>query len=189
MKTLIIYAYPHDAGYNHAILESVIKGLPKSYETKIIDLYRENFNPVLFFNSENRRRDLKNDPETEEYRDLLTWSEHVIFIFPIWWGGMPAILKGFIDRVFAKGFAYDYAGIAPIGHLKGKTAWIITTNDTPKMYSVLMQHDYGRVLKKQVLKMCGFKKVKLDSYYYLRNSSLAQREKFLTKIELSSSKL
>ena len=52
--------------------------------------------------------DLAKVAEMEKYRDLVTWADHLIFIFPIWWSGMPAILKGFIDRVFVADFAYSY---------------------------------------------------------------------------------
>ena len=52
------------------------------------------------FDDTHKRRDLSTVPDIEKYRNLITWADHIIFIYPIWWGGMPAILKGFIDRVF-----------------------------------------------------------------------------------------
>ncbi len=102
---------------------------------------------------------------------------------------MPAILKGFIDRTFAKGYAYSYKGLLPIGHLKGKKAWIITTNDTPFLYVHLVQKDYGKILSRQVLKMCGIKTIKRSTAYYLRASSLKKRQSFLRKIGLYSQRI
>jgi len=64
---------------------------------------------------ENSGIDLHKDPEMAKYRDLITWADHLIFIFPIWWSGMPAILKGFIDRVFAADFAYSYKKVGYCG--------------------------------------------------------------------------
>ena len=102
MKTLIIYTYPSPTGFNTAILKEVQSNLSKKHEVKTLDLYAENFDPILRFDQEHRRRDLHKDPEMAKYRDLITWADHLIFIFPIWWSGMPAILKSFIDRVFAE---------------------------------------------------------------------------------------
>ncbi|WP_346419166.1 NAD(P)H-dependent oxidoreductase, partial [Listeria monocytogenes] len=74
----------------------------------VIDLYRDRFDPVLLFDEKKRRSDMKRDPETAEYRRIVKNADHLIFIYPLWWGGMPAIMKGFIDRVFAAGEAYTY---------------------------------------------------------------------------------
>ncbi len=101
MKILIIYAHPNHNSFNGAILKQVQANLDRNHEVTLLDLYAEKFNPVLSFDEDHRRRDLEKDPETQTYRELITWADHLIFIFPIWWSGMPAILKGFIDRVFA----------------------------------------------------------------------------------------
>ena len=106
MKTLIIYTHPSPTGFNAAILKEVQSNLSKKHEVKTLDLYAESFDPILRFDQEHRRRDLHKDPEMAKYRDLITWADQLIFIFPIWWSSMPAILKGFIDRVFAADFAY-----------------------------------------------------------------------------------
>lgn len=121
--------------------------------------------------------------ETEVYRDNIIWSDRIVFVFPIWWSGMPAILKGFIDKVFATGFAYDFKGVLPIGHLKGKTAWIINTHDTPVLFANLFQQDYGRVLKKQVLGMCGIKTTKHFVLTSTIRTSLEKRQKWLRTIK------
>lgn len=148
----------------------------------MIDLYQDHFDPVLHFDRKHRRRNLIYDPEIQKYCELIKWSEKIIFIFPIWWSGMPAILKGFIDRVFVKNFAYYYQGLFPIGLLKGRTAWIVNTNDTPMIYVKLFQQDYGNVLKKQCLKMCGIKSIKHTSLYYMRGISQQKRKRFLKRI-------
>lgn len=179
---VIIYAYPNNSGYNSAIFSKVEKNIDPRHDVKVIDLYKENFNPVLYFDDTHKRRNLQFDEEVKKYRDIVAWAEHFIFIFPIWWGGMPAILKGFIDRVFAKGFAYEYKGIVPIGLLKNKTGWIITTHDTPSLYALLVQQDYARVLKKQVLKMCGIAPVKVHTMPFLRYKKEKDRTRFLERV-------
>lgn len=108
MKILIIFTYPNPQGFTGAILKQVQTNLSEAHSVKTLDLYAEQFDPILRFDENQKRRDLAKVPEMEKYRDLVTWADHLIFIFPIWWSGMPAMLKGFIDRVFVAGFAYSY---------------------------------------------------------------------------------
>lgn len=193
MNIAVLYAYPNDNGYNHAILNSVMQGLednPARHSVTVVDLYKENFDPVLRFDENHLRRNLNIDPDTERYRRIITDADLLVFIYPIWWSGMPAILKSFIDRVFSKGFAYVYRGVLPKGLLKGKKAWIITTNDTPGFYARLFEPDYGKVLHHQILKiMCGVTTIKHHQMSYLRRSTPHKRTRFLTKVQNYASKL
>ena len=184
MKVYFIVAYPNKNGLIYAAFEKARQGFQDAgHEIRVTDLYEEKFDPVLVFDEVHKRRDLQFDEETRKYRDNIEWSDHLVFVFPIWWGGMPAILKGFIDRVFSKGFAYDYKGAKPIGHLKNKTAWIINTHDTPALYARLFQQDYGRVLKRQVLSMCGIKTIKHTALPYTRHTDPEERSKWLNEVE------
>lgn len=188
MNILIIYAHPNHQSFNGAILRQVKNHLNSKHQVRILDLYAEKFDPLLHFDEDHLRRDLDKDPEMEKYRQLISWADHLIWIFPIWWGGMPAILKGFIDRVFASGFAYSYKGMGMQGHLKGKTAWIISTHDTPGFVTAFLQ-DYGKVLKNQVLGMCGIKPCQLTSLAYLRGTSYEKRQKMLATIAQQAQKI
>lgn len=188
MKILIIYTHPKHQSFNGAILKQVQNNLSKTHTVKTLDLYAEQFDPVLRFDENHRRRDLDKVAEMEQYRDLVTWADHLIFIFPIWWSGMPAILKGFIDRVFVSGFAYSYKKMGMQGHLQGKSAWIITSHNTPGFLLPFVQ-DYGKILKRQILGMCGIKPCKITSLPYLRATNLEKRQKMLDKIAQQASKI
>ena len=101
MNALIIYAHPNPKSFNHAILTEMQRGLKDGNTTyEVIDLYKDNFNPNLVFNEDIKRSDLMNDVEVKRYQELIKKADHLIFIYPIWWYGTPAILKGFLDRVF-----------------------------------------------------------------------------------------
>ncbi|MGR8827572.1 NAD(P)H-dependent oxidoreductase [Leuconostoc citreum] len=190
MKILVISAYPNRVGFNYAIKRKVLNNINnEKNEVTEIDLYEQGFDPVLRFDENNRRRDLVNEPYTASYRNLVKSADFFIFIYPIWWGGMPAIMKGFIDRVFVKGFAYKYNGISPVGLLGGKKAWIITTNDTPFLYAKIFYQDYGKVLKNQVLKMCGIKTIKHSQLYFVRHSTEKKRLDFLSTLSLFAKKI
>jgi NAD(P)H dehydrogenase (quinone) len=180
MNIYLILAYPNHDGLCYNIYTNVLKGfIEAGHEIRTTDLYEEKFNPVLVFNNEKRRRDLKNDPEMEKYRENIIWANHLVFIYPIWWSGMPAILKGFIDRVFASGFAYEYKGMLVKGFFGGKSAWIINTNDTPYLYAKLFLKDYGNILKKQILALCGIKKIKQITFSGIRFSNRDKIGKWL----------
>lgn len=180
MKILMIYAHPNDKSYNASILETVKENLSSKHELRILDLYKEQFDPVLRFDATHRRRDLANDVAMKHYRDLLVWADQLIFIFPTWWSGMPAILKGFIERVFVAGFAYDNTPRGLKGRLAGK-AWIITTHNTPRIFLPFAQ-DYSKVLKFQILKPCGFKAVKVTQVTRVEYMSDHERKVQLQKI-------
>ena len=107
MNILVIYTYPNHQSFNNAILKAVQDNLSKNHHVNTLDLYEEQFDPILRFDDTHKRRDLSTVPDMEKYRNLITWADQIIFIYPIWWSGMPAMLKGFIDRVFTAGFAYS----------------------------------------------------------------------------------
>ena len=132
MKHLIIYAHPNTASFNHAIKETLVRVLKeKGHEVRVRDLYDMRFDPVL---------------KADDFRDLLAgrvaadiaaeqdhvrWADQLTFIYPVWWGRMPSMAMGYIDRVFSKGFAYDYGPNGPIGLLPGKKACAFSTMGAP----------------------------------------------------------
>lgn len=187
MNILIITAHPNPQSFNAHIINQVQKSINKSHEIQLLDLYAERFDPVLHFDEKHRRRDLIVDSETAKYRDLVTWADQFIFIFPIWWSGMPAILKGFIDRVFVAGFAYTNTKRGLKGNLKGK-AWIITTHNMPGLIVPFAQ-DYGKILKNQVLKACGISPVTISRIASVEKISDQERSKVLNRIIQKAKKL
>ena len=90
-------------------------------------------------------------------RKEIKWADLITFIYPIWWASMPAILKGYIDRVFANGFAYKYENNIPIGLLEGKKALIFNTTGSPSdAYSESgMQDAIKQMANDGILKFCG----------------------------------
>jgi len=184
MNVLIIYTHPNPNSFNHAILEQVEQGLKDgNHSYKVIDLYADNFNPVLVYNEQKKRRDLVNDEETAYYRELINQADYLIFIYPIWWYGPPAMLKGFIDRVFVSGFAYTSKGKLPKGLFTDKSAWVIYTIDSPSWFVKLFRKSIEwKVMKKAVLNFCGVRKIKRTILADVKNSNPAGRQKWLELI-------
>jgi putative NADPH-quinone reductase len=188
MKVVIVFNHPYEKSYCNAILKAVISGLRKSnYEVDIIHLDKENFNPVMTAD------DLKGfvnkspiDPKVIEYKKRLEGASHLIFIFPIWWELMPAMTKGFIDKVIFPGVAYDYK---PNGFMKKKftnmqSITLITTMNTHSFFYRLI---FGNAIKKAFFtgtfwKM-GYKNRKWISLNMVKMVSEQKRKKWLVKIE------
>jgi NAD(P)H dehydrogenase (quinone) len=181
MNVLVVYAHPNPKSFNAAILEQVERGLKDGGHTfTIVDLYKDRFNPVLVYNEHARRRDMKDDPETAHYRELIEWADHLIFIYPVWWYGTPAILKGFFDRVFASGFAYTYEGLVPKGLLRGKSAWVFYTIDSPWWYARFFRRSAEWIaVGVATLKFCGLRPVKRFMFAGVKRTTESRRRKWL----------
>lgn len=129
MKHLIIYAHPNSQSLNGYLKQTVVDHLSYSgHEVKIRDLYQLDFNPVLKLKDLEGQRKGQVAEDVKIEQDYIVWADCMTFIYPIWWTGLPAILKGYIDRVFSYGFAYRYDQGVQKGLLTGKKAVIINTH-------------------------------------------------------------
>ncbi|QED49873.1 NAD(P)H-dependent oxidoreductase [Cytobacillus dafuensis] len=169
MKMLVIYTYPNHKSLNYAFLQKVIRGSnenPNIKELKVLDLYEEDFDPLLVFNEEKRRRDMHTDSATEKYRNQISWADKIVLIYPIWWGRPPAMLLGYIDQLFSSDFAYrDKKGLFPEGLLKGKSVVCVSTMKGPVHYPFLWLNNAHKVLMKRALfNFVGIKKVKFFEF-------------------------
>lgn len=181
-KIAIINGHPNKESFNFGIAEAYKNGaIEAGAEIKEILIADLNFNPNLQFGYQKR---MELEPDLLKAWEMIQWADHLVWIHPVWWGGLPALMKGFIDRLFLPGLAYRYRENSVWWDklLKGKTAHIITTIDQPGWYYWLM---YGRPsvnqLKKSTLEFCGIKPVKVTYLGIIRTSSKEQREIWLKK--------
>ncbi len=161
MKTTILLAHPWHGSFNKAIFDTVVNkltSLNKPYQ--IIDLNKDGFNPVM---TEKElalfSRGQFSDPLVGKYQKMLAETDELVVIFPIWWGDSPAILKGFIDKVMLKGFAYDQGESGLIGKLTHiKKGYVITTSETPTfIYKEHLGNPIDNVFVKIILESIGIK--------------------------------
>jgi NAD(P)H dehydrogenase (quinone) len=102
MKTLIVYCHPVPESFCGFVLAAALKGLKSAgHDVRVLDLYAMGFNPVM---SADERRGyhtpVSNEAPIAEHLEALRWCEALIFVYPTWWYGMPAMLKGWLDRVW-----------------------------------------------------------------------------------------
>ena len=130
-KIVIINGHPNKDAFNFGIAEAFKKGAVNAGgEVNQIIIADLAFNPNLQFNYQKR---IELEPDLLEAWEKIKWADHLVWVHPVWWGGLPAITKGFIDRVFLPGFAFQYRENSVWWDelLKGKTAHIIITLDQP----------------------------------------------------------
>ncbi|PBJ09055.1 NAD(P)H-dependent oxidoreductase [Flavobacterium sp. ACN6] len=182
-KILIINGHPNPESFNFGIAESYKSGAETSGAVvETITIAALNFNPNLKFGYQ-KRTEL--EPDLLESWEKIKRADQLVWIHPVWWGGLPAITKGFIDRLFLPGMAFQYRENSVWWDklLKGKTAHIITTLDQPSWYYRLF---YGRPsvnqLKKSTLEFCGVKPVKVSYIGVIKGSEEKQRKKWLEKV-------
>ena len=187
MKNLIIYCHPNPKSFNYGILETIIQNLKeKGEEVQVRDLYSMNFNPIK---SPQDFIDTKNNtvaPDIKAEQDYLLWSDRIVFIYPVWWMNMPALLKGYIDRVFNYGFAYSY-NFRNLDDFKlaGKKVLVFNTSGAPKIYYLLIKalNAMNKITNTGIFKFCKMKV--LGHYYYggIPRSTDSKRKKILLKIQ------
>ncbi|QNM85533.1 NAD(P)H-dependent oxidoreductase [Polaribacter pectinis] len=183
-KILIINGHPDKESFCYGIHNSYKKGVLKSNaELKEITIRDLDFNLNLEFGY---RKRTELEPDLLEAQEKIKWANHIVWIYPVWWGSYPAILKGFIDRVFLPGFAFQKRenSVWWDKHLTGKSARVISTLDQPAWYyKWINKHPSHTSIKKLTCDFVGIKPVKFTTIGSLRNSKESYREKWLNKIE------
>jgi len=133
MKHLIIYSHPNSKSFCHAILDKVVEVLAaKKHDVVVRDLYALGFDPVLKAGDLADFQSGKIPADIKAEQNYIAWSDIMTIIHPVWWTGLPAMMKGYIDRVFSYGFAYslDASGIVKL--LAGKKVIVFNTLGTPQ---------------------------------------------------------
>lgn len=183
-KILIIQGHPDKESYCYALAQAYMKGaLHSGAEVKTINTGQLDFNPNLAFGYR-KRIDL--EPDLINAQADIRWAEHIVMVYPVWWGMVPAVFKGFIDRVFLPGFAFRKRPNSVWWDklLKGRTARIISTMDQPSWYYWLVYSSpSNKAIKKLTLEFCGIKPVKVTNIGPLRLSKETFRNKWLDKVE------
>ncbi len=183
-KILIINGHPDKESFCFELAKKYLKGAESTKAVcKLINLIDLKFNPILLAGYRERT---ELEPDLLKTQKDILETDHLVFVYPTWWGTYPAILKGFFDRVFLPGFAFKYRENSLLWDklLKGKTARLIVTMDTPKWYYSLVYKSPGHhSIKKGVLEFCGIKPVKITSFGPIKTSDETKRKKWLNEIE------
>ncbi|MBK8162962.1 MAG: NAD(P)H-dependent oxidoreductase [Gammaproteobacteria bacterium] len=189
MKVLVILGHPNHSSLCGALAEAYAGGARQSgQDVRILRLGDLAFDT----NYPTRPQDAQGDePDLAQARAHVTWADHLAFVFPNWWGMMPALLKGFIDRIFSPGFAFQMHDDGTWDRLlKGKTAQIITTMDTPGwVYRLIYGQPGINALKRATLQFCGVTPVRVLRFGTVFNSTPPQRAHWIEKARAAGRRL
>ncbi|CCN33964.1 putative Flavoprotein [Vibrio nigripulchritudo SO65] len=190
MKTLVVVTHPLKTSLCQYLAKNVIEHLEKQgHEVTVKDLYQENFEPAL---SESERgsyysQNFQPEQTADDIRQLEE-TEYLVLVFPTWWFNFPAILKGWFDRVWVPGHAYNHSpdmkAITPnLDKLKKVTA--VTTLGAPWWVDrFVLRRPVYKILKYALLEACASKcKFKMHSLYQSEIVSPDKVEQFLKQVK------
>ncbi|MCE1197486.1 MAG: NAD(P)H-dependent oxidoreductase [Marinilabiliales bacterium] len=183
-KILLINANPVKGSFCEALADRYQSGAIQSGAQCVrINLIDLQFDPILK-NGYHKRMDL--EPDLLRVQQEILTADHLVFVYPNWWSTYPALLKGFIDRTFLPGFAFRYRDNSPFWDklLKGKSARILVTMDSPRWYYSLFNKKPGHnSLRIGVLQFSGIHPVHITSFSPIKSSTEKQRNQWLSSAE------
>jgi NAD(P)H dehydrogenase (quinone) len=183
---LLILGHPSENSFCNALLDAYQKGAEaKGANCKILYISRLEFN-INLSDGYKTGAEIPLEKDLIEAQQSILWADHVVMAYPNWWGFMPAVAKGFIDRVLMPGFAFkNHSGkIFPEKLLAGKSIRLLITMDTPKWWFYLIYRaSQYQILKDIVFGYVGFDPIRYSTFGFMRKSTDAQRKTWLRKTE------
>jgi putative NADPH-quinone reductase len=189
-KIIIIVGHPLSDSLSGSLARSYQEGAKNSgAQVKIIYLGDLKFDPILR-NAYKKRQDW--EPDLKKTVDDLLWADHLVFITPIWWGSMTALLKGFFDRTFLSHFMFEYkkGSPIPVRLMKGKSARIlITMDDKLSYYQYFIGHPIELIFRKAILNFCGVKPVRFSYFSQVRKATPEKIQFWLNQVKTLGQKM
>lgn len=183
-RILMIVGSPKSKSFCHALGDAYAQGArSKGHAVRTLWLDALDFDPILrggYESSQTLEHDL-----LEAQREI-HWAQHLVFVYPVWWGGLPSLLTGFFDRVLMPGFAFKSHGRHDPSNelLRGRTAELLVSLDTPSRYfRWVFKAPAHRQMKRTILEFCGIKTTRLTEFSPVRTSSEEQRQRWLQQAE------
>lgn len=181
-RVLILSANPKKDSFTGKLAETYASSAKEKHSVKLMHISELEFNLNLS-NGFTEQQAMEDSLKT--FQAAIEWCEHLVIFTPIWWGSIPAKFKGLIDRTFLPGFAFQYekGKTIPKKLLKGKTARIFMTLDTPPWYYFLVQGAPAiKQLKTATLKFVGFKSVKNKMIGPIISSTQSARKRWINEV-------
>jgi putative NADPH-quinone reductase len=196
VRILVVHAHPLKESFSAAVLASLLKGLSAAgHEARVIDLYAEGFDPVM--RADERARYMERGANTggiADHLERVRWAEGLIAVYPTWWYGPPAILKGWLERVFVPHETFEIVDAPnPIRGLLTNIRLLggVSTYGSPWWLVRLVMHDPGRTIVLRGLRQLVARDCRTFwlGLYRMDTASAARRRAFLAKVEAQAARL
>lgn len=190
MQALVVVAHPLTDSFCHALAARAVAGLEAAgHDVTVLDLYADGFRAAM--SAEERRAyhgdEPVLDPMVARHADAVLAAELLVFVYPTWWSGLPAILKGWLERVMVPGVGFRFdertgrvrPGLGHVRHLVG-----ISTYGSPRLYVRLMNDNGRRTITRALRMSCGFRvRSRWHGLYAIDTSTAAERVRFAARVE------
>ncbi|HOV18163.1 MAG TPA: NAD(P)H-dependent oxidoreductase [Ottowia sp.] len=176
---LVIDAHPNADSLCSALARRYVEGARQAgADVQVLTLRELRFDPVLH---KGYQGDQPLEPDLQRAQAMILDCEHLCLVTPLWWGSVPALLKGFFDRTLQRGWAFRYLDSGnPLGLLAGRSARVLLTTDSPGWYLRWLQGDPTvKQLVRSTLRFCGFKPVRATRFGPVRVSTPQARSGWL----------
>jgi NAD(P)H dehydrogenase (quinone) len=189
VTTLVVHAHPDPTSFNHAVVAAAVEGLRRSgTEPVVIDLYAEGFDPRM--SAAERLAYESGEPILHEqvgrYAELVTGAHTLVVVYPTWWFGLPAILKGFLDRVLVPGVGFridERSGRIRPGLTNVRRIVGISTYGSPRTYVRLVGDPGRRTILRTLRLICHRRcRTRWLGLYAVDSATEARRSEFLTRV-------
>lgn len=181
-RVAVILGSPDPGSFCRALADEYVTSAEKAgHEVRYFRLGEIDFDPVLR-HGYNQRQELETG--LKEVQEAISWADHLVFVFPVWWGSMPAILKGMFDRVFLPGYAFKYRKNSSFWDklLAGRSAQVLMTMDTPPWYFRLAYRSPAQnQIRRTILEFTGIKPVAISTFGPVRYATKSKRQRWLDK--------
>lgn len=187
MNTLVVYCHPDPASFTATVRDVAVAALAEAgHDVRVRDLYADGFEPRMSAVERMEHKQPGTRPELRAYADELRWCEHLVLVYPTWWSGHPAMLKGWIDRVWVRGVAWEL----PPGHnrIRGRLTNIrrltaVTTHGSSKLVNMLEGEGGKRTLGRTLRVLCHPRaKTRWLALYRIDRASPDDRARFLGRV-------
>jgi putative NADPH-quinone reductase len=188
MKSLVVYCHPNPASFTAAMRDRAIGALEaRGDEVRANDLYADGLDPL--FTADERKRHLEHggDPVVGPYVEDLLWCERLLLVYPTWWSGQPAMLKGWIERVWVNGVAWELP--AGANRLRGRLHNVrrivaITSHGSSKLINAVEGEVGKRMVTRTLRSLCHpLARTTWLAFYGIDTAPEARRQQFLDKVE------
>lgn len=188
MRTLVVYCHPNPDSLVAAAKDRVLAGLRAGgHEVHVTDLYADGFRPELSVEERRLHREPGISADLQGYADDLRWAQALVLVYPTWWSGQPAMLKGWIDRVWGRGIAFDLPDGARVARpllTDIRRIAVVTTHGSSKWMNALEGESGKRTAFRSIRAVCSRRvRTSWTAIYGLDRADEATRTAWLDRVE------
>jgi len=182
-RALLLFGHADTETFNDRLAEAYTRGYARGGGTiERLDLAALDFDPVL---RSGHRAEQPLEPDLLLARDAIERADQLVWVFPTYWASQPAVVRGFVDRLFLPGWAFRYEGGAlPTGLLRGRSARVLSTMDSPWWwYTFVLQRPTHRAFGTATLSFCGIQPIRYTTLHEVRSLDEAARSAWCARVE------